>query len=73
MLCDTEYKNDGIKGAVLIAGGVVALSSIPFFIVSGKNQRKATSVGFKIETTDPLYNQNLVCTSFPALRAKVNF
>src|SRR5688572_11762042 len=35
--CDDKYKNDGIKSAFFIAGGISALGSIPFFIVSGKN------------------------------------
>jgi hypothetical protein len=72
-LCDDKYKNDGIKSAFFIAGSISALSSIPLFIVSGKNRRKATSVSFKIEKTAHLYNQNFVYTSFPALRVKVNF
>ncbi len=70
VLC--KYKNDGIKSVFFIAGGISALSSIPLFIVSGKNRRKATSVSFKNENTVHLYNQNLVYTSFPALRIKVS-
>lgn len=71
--CDDKYKNDGIKSAFFIAGGIAALSSIPLFIMSGKNRKKATSVGFKKENSVHLYNQNLVYTWFPALRVKVNF
>ena len=69
---DNKYKNDGIKSAFFIAGGLSALGSIPFFILSKKNRRKATIVSFKIEPTTHLYKQNLVYTSFPALRVKVN-
>ena len=71
--CDDKYKNDGIKSAFFIAGGIAALSSIPLFIMSGKNRKKATSVGFKKENSVHLYNQSLVYTWFPALRVKVNF
>ncbi len=71
--CDDKYKNDGIKSVFFIAGGIAALSSLPLFIVSRKNRRKATSVSFKMENTVQLYNQYLVRTSFPALRVKVNF
>ena len=70
--CSDKYKNDGIKSAFFIAGGLSALGSIPFFIFSKKNRRKATIVSFKIEPTTHLYKQNLVYTSFSALRVKVN-
>ncbi len=72
-ICTDKYKNDGIKSAFFIAGGLAALSSVPLFIVAGKNRRKATSVSFKMENTIQLYKQNLVHTSFPALRVKANF
>ena len=39
--CDDKYKNDGIKSAFFIAGGISALSSITFFIAYKKNRRKA--------------------------------
>ena len=71
--CDDKYKNDGIKTTLFIAGGVAALSSIPFFIASGKNRRKATSVSFKMENTVHFYNRNLASASFPALRVKLSF
>lgn len=71
-LCDDKYKNDGIKSTLFIAGGVAALGSIPFFMASKKNQRKATSVSFKMENTIQLYNRNLVSASFPALRVKLS-
>ena len=69
-LCSDKYKNDGIKTAFFIAGGVVALGSIPLFIVSGKNRRKANSVSFKMENIIQPYNQDIVYTSFPAIRVK---
>jgi len=71
--CDDKYKNDGIKSTLFIAGGVAALGSIPFFIASKKNRRKATSVSFKMENTIQLYNRNLASASFPALRVKLRF
>ncbi len=71
--CDDKYKNDGIKSAFFIAGGISALSSIPLFIVSGKNRKKAGSVSFKNEHSAQLYNQSLVYASFPAVRLKIIF
>ncbi len=41
--CNSKYKNDGIKTAFFIVGGASALGSIPFFIASRKNQRKANA------------------------------
>jgi hypothetical protein len=71
-LCDVKYENDGIKSAFFILGSVSALSSIPLFILSKKNRRKATSIGFKIENTVQLNKQSFVYTRFPSLRMKVN-
>ncbi|MFZ9388029.1 MAG: hypothetical protein ACO25B_09120 [Chitinophagaceae bacterium] len=71
VICNDKYKNDGIKGAFFIAGGISALSSIPFFVVSKKNREKATSIGLIHENTVHLSNQNLVHSSFPALKLKI--
>jgi hypothetical protein len=71
--CDDKYKNDGIKSAFFIAGGAAALSSIPFFIISGKNRRKAMSVGFKMDRTIYRYGQSFVYHSYPALKVKITF
>jgi len=71
--CDDKYANDGIKSAVFIAGGLSALSSIPVFIISGKNRRNAASLSFKNEKTILLNNQSMVYTSVPALKMNVNF
>ena len=71
--CDDKYQNDGIKSAVFIVGGLAALSSIPVFIIAGKNRRQAATLSFKNENTDQLQNQNLVYTSVPALKVNVNF
>ncbi len=39
--CNDEYKNDDIKSAFFIAGGVSALASIPFSIASSANRKRA--------------------------------
>lgn len=67
-LCDTKYKNDGIKSAFFIAGALSSLGSIPFFISSGKNRRKAASISIKMDNTF----QDLVYISFPAVRLNIN-
>lgn len=70
-ICSEKYKNDGLKSAFVIAGGLSALSSIPFFISAKKNRRKAKSVSFKMERATQLYNQTFVFTYFPVVRIKV--
>ena len=68
-----KYQNDGIKSGFLIAGGITALGSIPFFIVSHKNRKRAASVSLKMEKAVYIYKQNFVTTQFPAVRMKMNF
>lgn len=48
--CSSE---SGIEFGIILAevGGLVALGSIPFFISSGKNARKAAQISFKNEPT----------------------
>ncbi len=38
------HKNDGIKGAFILGGALSMLVSIPFFIASDKNKRRANGV-----------------------------
>jgi hypothetical protein len=73
IFCDDEYKNDGIKSAFLIAGGLTALGSIPFLTASGKNRRRATSVNVTSEHSFRLNSRSIVHTSFPALIVSVLF
>ena len=70
--CDTEYENDGIKTAFFVVGTAAALTSIPFFITSKSNKRKAASVGLKMDDFVQPFNGVLVKTSFPALRFRLN-
>ena len=47
----TTYENDGIKGAFGVVGTTSMLCSIPLFIASSRNKRKAAAItmGFKNE------------------------
>ena len=59
-------------GAVLfLAGGVASLTSIPFFIASGKNKRKALSVSFKNELVPQLRKNTLVRLPIPSIKLVV--
>ena len=72
-LCDDKYKNDGIKSAFFIAGAVSALGSIPFFISSSKNRKraKAISVSFKKDNASFVNFYNKVNISYPAISLKI--
>jgi hypothetical protein len=52
ILCNKDYKNDKLKSALFIAGGVSAVASVPFFIAAKKNRRRAASVGMKIQDVE---------------------
>lgn len=58
--------------SILFFGGcIVSLSSIPFFISSGKNKRKAMSLSFKMEQVPQLQNASLVNKSIPSVSLKI--
>ena len=74
LYCDEKYKNDGIKSAFLIAGTVTALSSIPLFIVSGKNRKKANAAAVFIDMKNvPVLQQTMISNqSYPVLELKIS-
>lgn len=61
-------------GAVVVVGGVATVASIPLFIASGKNKRKAmkTSALMKMEKATIFERQSFVQSSYPALAFKIN-
>lgn len=65
--CDDKYKNDNLKGGLFIGGGIAAIASIPFFIASSRNRKKAASLGLRIEKIKLFPSQNLSVNSFPVL------
>lgn len=65
--CSTKYKNDDLKSAVLITGTASSLASIPFFIISSKNKKRAAALTmvFKIEKATVLLRSAITHHSFP--------
>lgn len=64
---DTEY----YTGGFIAAGGFAALAaSLPFFIASNKNKRKAMSLSFKNEIAPQVYKTSFVYKSIPSLTLK---
>lgn len=68
------HKNDGIKGALGLTGVVSMLGSIPFFIASGKNKRKArqASVFINMERAPVLQGMAFSTHSFPTAGVRIN-
>ncbi len=68
-----ENKNDGIKGVFISAGLLSMLGSVPFFIASGINKRRANSVSasFKTENTSIVRGYTLAKISYPAFSLKI--
>ena len=59
-------------GTLFFGGSVVALSSIPFFIVSSKNKKKAMSLAIKNEPASQLYKKGIELKPVPSLALKIS-
>jgi len=62
-------------GTVVGVGGIATIASIPLFIASGKNKRKAmnASAFIKMETIPLLQKQSFVQNSYPAFSVHIIF
>jgi len=71
--CSDKYKNDNLKTALFISGVALDLASIPFFIASKKNKKRAMNVStsFKMEKVQVIQASSVVSRSYPALWVKV--
>ena len=67
-----DYKNDGIKVAFGFTGIVSMLSSIPFFIASGKNKRKAMNLSFKNEMAPQIQKSSFAYRTVPSFNIKIS-
>jgi len=66
--------DDAATGAVLAGIGVLStIGSIPLFIASGKNKRKAMqAITFiKMEDARMIHNQSFIQTSYPVIALKI--
>lgn len=71
----SKYMNqsDNIDGggeAAMIIGGTAALASIPLFIISSKNKKKAMSMSLKNQMLPQLQSSGFVYRSVPSLTLK---
>ncbi len=53
-------------------GGTAVVSSIPFFIASSRNKKKAMSLSFKNETAPQLQKDGFTNRPVPSLALKIN-
>ena len=62
-------------GTLVGIGAVATLSSIPLFIASGRNKRKAmaATASFKIETGAGIQNTSIISRSYPAISLRISF
>jgi hypothetical protein len=65
----------GPGGLFMMAIGVLApIVSVPLFIASGKNKRKAMSAGLslKFESSQAISSAEIICRSYPAISLKLH-
>jgi hypothetical protein len=68
-----DYKNDGIRTAFFITGAVATLASIPLFISSKKNQKRATSTSCILKLENSLaYGHNSLINYYPAIGLQIS-
>jgi hypothetical protein len=64
----------GTAGVLIVAGGLATLTSIPLFIASGKNKRKAkdASLSFKFEKIQTIQPAGISFHASPVISLKIN-
>ena len=76
LIGDSKNATFDDAGTGVVLGGIGFLSavgSIPLFIASGKNKRRAmkATTFIKMENTRMIHNQSFVQTSYPAIAFKI--
>ena len=68
---DQRDNKDGGGEAAIIIGGTAALGSIPFFIISSKNKKKAMGMSFKNQRIPQLQGSSFVYRAAPSFNLKI--
>lgn len=77
VIAATDNEKDSFGGAMtgsgwLLAGGVIAsIVSIPLFVSSGKNKRKATGLSFKMDRMQRFDDRSLFDQPIPSLLLRI--
>lgn len=66
-----ESVNSDASVAIFLVGIGSMVGSIPLFIASGKNKRRAMAMSFKIETAPQFQKSSLVQKNTPSLNLKI--
>ena len=66
------HKNDGIRAAFAGIGILSMLGSIPLFIASGKNKRRAMSLSFKNEKIPRIQKSDFTFQGIPSITLKLS-
>jgi hypothetical protein len=69
---ESSFSDAGTGVVIAGVGALSMLGSIPLFIASGKNKRKAMSMSFKNELIPQLQNGSFVNRAVPALSLKIS-
>jgi len=66
--------NFDVLGAVVVVGGVATIASIPLFIASRKNKKKAMnmSANIKMEKATIIERKSFVQNTYPAVTLRIN-
>jgi hypothetical protein len=66
-----KYSNDGVKGVCVLTGTLSMLGSIPLFLASSRNKKKAMSISLKKETAPQFYNNRWVYVPVPSITVRL--
>ncbi|RPA67418.1 hypothetical protein EF405_16290 [Cyclobacteriaceae bacterium YHN15] len=67
----TKDDSEGIWGIVMVTGGLAVLGSIPMFISSNKNAKKAAQLSFRNEPIHMLKHEGNLSRSVPSITLKI--
>jgi len=68
----TYHKNDGISAAFGMTGILSMLTSIPIFLASHRNKKKAMRLTFKTETAPQLQKSSFVNRPVPSFALRIS-
>ena len=68
---ENDYKNEGVKSAFQLTGFVSMLGSIPLFIASSKNKKRAATVSINNEKIQTLQKGSFAYKFVPAVRLTI--
>jgi hypothetical protein len=68
---NTTDNSEGIWGVVMVTGGLAVLGSIPMFISSNKNAKKASQLSFRNEPIHMLKHEGNLSRSVPSITLKI--